>query len=63
MSLIALNVALLSTKQSAFVFLLGTYVTLSCSLALQARCVSAANAVCKSTDIFRNSGVNIKKQN
>jgi hypothetical protein len=39
-------------KQSAFVCLLGTYVTLPISAAPSARCVAAANAVCKFTDIF-----------
>jgi hypothetical protein len=57
----ALNVASLTSKQSAFAFLLGTYVrvTLPRSVAPSANalagCISAANPGCKSTDNFNNS--------
>jgi hypothetical protein len=40
-----------------------TMFSFSSSHCPSARCVSAANAVCKATDIFRNSGLNIKKLN
>jgi hypothetical protein len=52
----------LSWKQSTFVFPLGTYryVTLPPSVAPSARCVSAENAVCKSTDIFSKSFLSLK---
>jgi hypothetical protein len=39
----------------AFVFLLGTFLTLQSSVALP----GTADAVCKSTDVFRNSGLSI----
>jgi hypothetical protein len=59
MSFVALNIAPLFWKQSAFVLLLGTYVTLPSLIAPSATAlqqdVSAANSVCKSTDVFSKS--------
>jgi hypothetical protein len=52
-------------KQSALVFLLGTCVTIPCSVASPAAVLhldmSAANAICKCTDIFNNSCLKLKE--
>jgi hypothetical protein len=55
MPFVALKIALLSWKLSVSVFQHRTYVISPRSFAPSAKCVSAANAVCKSIDIFRKS--------
>jgi hypothetical protein len=60
MSLLMQNVAPLSLNQLAFVFQLGIYIIIPGSVVPSA---TAANVICKSTDILRNSGLNTNDLN